>query len=38
MNPQRDFVGYGKRAPTIEWPNNARIAINLAIAYEEGSE
>ena len=38
MNPQRDFVGYGKRAPTIEWPNNARIAINLAVAYEEGSE
>lgn len=38
MNPQRDFTGYGNRVPNIEWPDKARIAINLAIAYEEGSE
>jgi peptidoglycan/xylan/chitin deacetylase (PgdA/CDA1 family) len=34
----RDFVGYGKRAPLISWPGKATIAVNLVIVYEEGSE
>jgi allantoinase len=36
--PVRDFVGYGKNPPTIQWPNNARLALNFVINYEEGAE
>ena len=36
--PPRDMVGYGRHAPRARWPDNARIAINLVINYEEGSE
>jgi peptidoglycan/xylan/chitin deacetylase (PgdA/CDA1 family) len=36
--PQRDFVGYGRRVPRVHWPEGARIAINLVLNYEEGSE
>lgn len=34
----RDLIGYGKDYPKIRWPNNARIAINLVVNFEEGSE
>lgn len=36
--PRRDFIGYGKDRPRIEWPDGARIAISLVVNYEEGSE
>ena len=36
--PRRDMVGYGRHAPRARWPDNARVAINLVINYEEGSE
>lgn len=36
--PQRDFVGYGEHPPNPDWPNNARLAVNFVINYEEGSE
>lgn len=36
--PQRDLVGYGQNVPQVEWPNGAKIAINLVVNYEEGSE
>jgi allantoinase len=35
---RRDFVGYGNSPPAAEWPNGARVAINVVINYEEGSE
>ena len=35
---QRDFVGYGRNVPQIQWPNGARIAVSLVVNYEEGSE
>jgi len=35
---QRDFVGYGRKPPDPRWPNGARLALNLVINYEEGSE
>lgn len=35
---QRDFIGYGSQKPSFAWPNNARIAVNFVINYEEGSE
>jgi allantoinase len=34
----RDLVGYGAHPPDPKWPNNARIAINFVMNYEEGSE
>ena len=34
----RDFVGYGPKPPDPHWPNNARIAVQFVINYEEGSE
>ena len=36
--PDRDFVGYGRRGITVRWPDEARVAVNLCINYEEGSE
>ena len=36
--PPRDYVGYGRHIPKVRWPNNARVAINLVLNYEEGSE
>ncbi len=34
----RDFVGYGGRPPHPRWPGGARLALNLVLNYEEGSE
>lgn len=34
----RDFVGYANRPPTLRWPNNAGVAVNFVLNYEEGSE
>lgn len=36
--PQRDFIGYGRHKPRVEWPNKAMVAVNFCIAYEEGAE
>ena len=36
--PQRDFVGYGRDVPKVRWPGDARVAVNLVVNYEEGSE
>ena len=35
---QRDFIGYGKDIPKVEWPQGARIAVNMVINYEVGAE
>ena len=34
----RDLVGYGARRPHPRWPNQARLAVNFVMNYEEGSE
>ena len=34
----RDMVGYGKKLPKITWPNNAKLALQIVLNYEEGSE
>jgi peptidoglycan/xylan/chitin deacetylase (PgdA/CDA1 family) len=34
----RDFVGYGRNPPDPKWPGGARLALNICINYEEGSE
>lgn len=36
--PPRDLIGYGKDKPTGRWQNGARLAINVVVNYEEGSE
>lgn len=40
MNPNypRDLVGYGERPPNPDWPGGARIAVQIVMNYEEGSE
>lgn len=34
----RDYLGYGRYTPEFRWPADARVAINLVVNYEEGSE
>ena len=34
----RDLIGYGSKDQKIKWPNNARIAVQIVLNYEEGAE
>ena len=34
----RNMVGYGSKGLKIQWPNNARIAVQIVLNYEEGAE
>lgn len=34
----RDMIGYGAHPPNPQWPNGARLALNLVVNFEEGSE
>ena len=34
----RDLVGYGRNPPPVEWPDGARVVVNVVLVYEEGSE
>ena len=34
----RDLIGYGEKPPAVTWPGGARVAVNVVINYEEGSE
>jgi allantoinase len=34
----RDYEGYGATPPYADWPNKARVAVNIVINFEEGSE
>ncbi len=38
MDNSRNLIGYGKNDIKIVWPNNARIAIQFVLNYEEGAE
>ncbi|MBF6058488.1 MULTISPECIES: allantoinase PuuE [Thiomicrorhabdus] len=37
-NYDRDFFGYGARPPQAHWPDEAKIAVQFVINYEEGGE
>jgi allantoinase len=37
-SPSRDFIGYADQPPSVVWPDEARVAINFCINYEEGGE
>ena len=34
----RNMIGYGRQTPTNLWPDNARVAVQFVINYEEGAE
>ena len=34
----RDMIGYGSKDLKVKWPNNARIAVQIVLNYEEGAE
>jgi putative urate catabolism protein len=34
----RDLIGYGQTPPQPNWPNQARIAVQFVVNYEEGGE
>ena len=36
--PARDYIGYGATPPQFEWPGGGKVAINIVVNYEEGSE
>jgi allantoinase len=37
-NDTRNMIGYGSKDLKIKWPNNARIAVQIVLNYEEGAE
>src|SRR4029077_1908025 len=34
----RDMIGYGGHPPHARWPGGARVAVQIVLNYEEGSE
>jgi len=34
----RDLIGYGRKVPQANWPNQAKIAVQFVLNYEEGGE
>ena len=36
--PARDLVGYGEHPPVVRWDNDAKVAVQIVVNYEEGSE
>lgn len=38
QNYSRDLIGYHGNVPQVEWPNQARIAVQFVLNYEEGGE
>jgi len=37
-SPARDLTGYGGRPPAVRWPNGAKLAVSVALNFEEGAE
>ncbi len=38
MSYPRDLIGYGANPPHPKWPGDAKIAVQIVLNYEEGSE
>lgn len=36
--PARELVGYGEHPPVVRWDNGAKVAVQVVVNYEEGSE
>ena len=37
-DPDRDHYGYGRDGTSVSWPDGARVAVNVVLNVEEGSE
>ena len=37
-NNSRNMIGYGSKKFKVEWPNKARLAVQIVLNYEEGAE
>lgn len=35
---KRDFFGYGKSKPKLNWPDNNKVAVSIVVNIEEGAE
>ena len=38
MTEARDFMGYGKDAPSVAWPRDGQLAVSFVLNIEEGAE
>ena len=38
MSYPRDLIGHGRKPPRAPWPEDARIAVQIVLNYEEGGE
>jgi peptidoglycan/xylan/chitin deacetylase (PgdA/CDA1 family) len=38
VTPNRDLIGYGEHLPRIRWDNDAKVAVQIVVNYEEGAE
>src|SRR5258705_10566626 len=36
--PPREIVGYGEHPPRVRWEGDAKVAVQIVVNYEEGSE
>lgn len=36
--PARELVGYGEHPPKVRWEGDAKVAVQIVVNYEEGSE
>jgi peptidoglycan/xylan/chitin deacetylase (PgdA/CDA1 family) len=36
--PPRELVGYGEHPPRVRWEHDAKVAVQIVVNYEEGSE
>jgi peptidoglycan/xylan/chitin deacetylase (PgdA/CDA1 family) len=36
--PPRELVGYGEHPPQVRWEHDAKVAVQIVVNYEEGSE
>ena len=36
--PARELVGYGEHPPQVQWDGGAKVAVQIVVNYEEGSE
>ena len=38
MKDNRDYIGYGIKDFSFEWPNKSKLALQFVLNYEEGAE
>jgi peptidoglycan/xylan/chitin deacetylase (PgdA/CDA1 family) len=38
MSAPRDLLGYGAKPPAVRWPGGAKLAVSIAVNFEEGAE